>query len=90
MAYLPKAIGAPVRRHRSGKSGQHLLSSFGNTRAEKRELKKRKAAEFERRARLAKRDLDFRDSPYAAPVTVEERGGRVIETRGQAIIASRH
>ena len=38
---------------------------------------------FMRRARLAKRDLDFRDSPYAPPVTVEERGGRVIETRGR-------
>lgn len=48
--------------------------------------KMRRASEeaaFMSRARLAKRDLDFRDSPYAPPVTVEERGGRVIETRGQ-------
>lgn len=35
------------------------------------------------------RDLDYRDSPYAAPVTVEERDGRVIETRGQRCIAPR-
>ena len=36
-----------------------------------------------RYADYAKRDLDYRDSPYAAKVTVEERGGLVIETRGQ-------
>lgn len=46
-------------------------------------------AEFMRRARLAKRDLDFRDSPYAPPVTVEERGGRVIETRGRVCLGWR-
>lgn len=45
--------------------------------------------EFMVRARLAKRDLEYRESPYAAPVTVEERGGRVIETRGQACIGWR-
>lgn len=46
-------------------------------------------AAFKRRARLAKRDLDFRDSPYAPPVTVEERGGRVIETRGRTCLGWR-
>ena len=77
---------APRRPHRGGR---HSLSTFGATAAERQELKARATAEFERRARLAKRDLEYRDCPYAAPVTVEERGGRVIETRGQACIGWR-
>ena len=80
MACVPKSIVLP--RHRTGKP-HHRHGAFGETAAERRELKAREAAEFERRARLAKRDLDYRDSPYAAKVTVEERGGLVIETRGQ-------
>ena len=53
----------------------------------KRTLKARKESKFMMRARLAKRDLDYAESGCAAPVTVEERGGRVIETRGQRFIA---
>ena len=83
MAYVPKSIGLP--RRRPGKS-HHRHGAFGETEAERRELKAREAAEFERRARLAKRDLDYRDSAHAATVTVEERGGLVIETRGQPVI----
>ena len=41
---------------------------------------------FAMRARLAKRDLDYAASPCAAQVTVEDRGNRVIETRGQTIV----
>ena len=93
MAHVPKSIVLPRRR-----PGTHRHGAFGELAAERRELKAREAAEFERRARLAKRDLDYRDSPYAAPVTVEERDlrnselGQImrIEWRGQAIIASRH
>ena len=80
MACVPKSIVLP--RRRPGKP-HHPHGAFGELAAERRELKAREAAEFERRARLAKRDLDYRDSPYAAKVTVEERGGLVIETRGQ-------
>ena len=80
MAYVAKSIGLP--RRRPGKSHQRN-GAFGELSSERRELKAREAAEFARRARLAKRDLDYRDSPYAAKVTVEERGGLVIETRGQ-------
>ena len=80
MACVPKSIVLP--RHRTCKP-HHRHGAFGELAAERRELKAREAAEFERRARLAKRDLDYRDSPYAAKVTVEERGGLVIETRGQ-------
>ena len=83
MAHVPKSIVLP--RHRTGKP-HHRHGAFGETAAERRELKAREAAEFERRARLAKRDLDYRDSAYAATVTVEERGGLVIETRGQPVI----
>ena len=49
----------------------------------------RKERKFVMRARLAKRDLDYAESGHAAPVTVEERGNRVIETRGQRCIAPR-
>ena len=41
------------------------------------------------RKRLAKRDRDYAESGCASPVTVEVRGNRVIETRGQVCIASR-
>ena len=80
MAYVTKSIVSP--RRRPGKP-HHRHGAFGELSSERRELKAREAAEFARRARLAKRDLDYRDSPYAAKVTVEERGGLVIETRGQ-------
>ena len=86
MACVPKSIVLP--RHRTGKP-HHRHGAFGETAAERRVLKAREAAEFERRARLAKRDLDYRDSAYAATVTVEERGGLVIETRGQPVIGFR-
>ena len=85
MAYVPKSIGLP--RRRPGKP-HHPHGAFGELASERRELKAREAAELARRARLAKRDLDYRDSPYAAKVTVEERGGLVIETRGQACIGA--
>ena len=49
----------------------------------------RKESKFMMRARLAKRDLDYTESGCAANVTVEERGGIVIETRGQRCIAPR-
>ena len=80
MAYVPQSIVPP--RRRPGKP-HHRHGACGGLASERRELTAREAAEFERRARLAKRDLDYRDSPYAAKVTVEERGGCVIETRGQ-------
>lgn len=83
MAYVTKSVVQP--RRRPGKS-HHRHGAFGELAAERRELKAREDAEFERRARLAKRDLDYRDSAYAAKVTVEERGGLVIETRGQPVI----
>lgn len=86
MSDVPNSIALP--RRRPGKP-HHRHGAFGETAAERRELKAREAAEFERRARLAKRDLDFRDSPYAPPVTVEERGDCVIETRGQRCIGWR-
>ena len=41
------------------------------------------------RKRLAKRDRDYAESGCASPVTVEVRGNRVVETRGQVCIASR-
>lgn len=86
MAYVAKSIVPP--RRRPGKP-HHRHGAFGETAAERSLLKAREAAEFARRARLAKRDLDYRDSPYAAKVTVEERGGLVIETRGQRCICWR-
>ena len=55
----------------------------------KRTLKERKDSKFMMRARLAKRDRDYAESGCASPVTVEVRGNRVIETRGQVCIASR-
>ena len=85
MAYVTQSIVPP--RRRPGKP-HHRHGSFGELASERRELKAREAAEFKRRARLAKRDLDYRDSAYAAKVTVEERGGLVIETRGQPVIGA--
>ena len=52
-------------------------------------LRKREAADIERRERLAARDADYAGSPCAAPVTVEERGNRVIETRGRCCLGWR-
>ena len=86
MADVTQSIVLP--RRRPGKS-HHRHGAFGETAAERRELKAREDAEFARRARLAKRDLDYRDSAYAATVTVEERCGLVIETRGQRVIGAR-
>ena len=80
MAYVTQSIVPP--RRRPGKP-HYQHGAFGELASERRELKAREAAEFERRARLAKRDLDYRDSPYAAKVTVEDRGNVRIETRGQ-------
>ena len=80
MSDVPNSIAMP--RRRPGKP-HYPHGAFGELAAERRELKAREAAEFARRARLAKRDLDYRDSPYAAKVTVEERGNVRIETRGQ-------
>ena len=85
MAYVTKSIVSP--RRRPGKSHQRH-GAFGELASERRELKAREAAEFERRARLAKRDLDYRDSAYAAKVTVEQRGNVRIETRGQRCIGA--
>lgn len=53
----------------------------------KRTLKAREEQKFMMRARLAKRDLDY--AAAQVPVTVEERGGVRIETRGQRCIGSR-
>ena len=50
--------------------------------------KEREELRFAMRARLAKRDLDYAESPYAAPVTVEYSGNRVIETRGLKCIGA--
>lgn len=80
-ASIPKSLVPPRRR-----KPHHPHGAFGELASERRELKEREAAEFARRARLAKRDLDYRDSPYAAKVTVEERDGRVIETCGQVLV----
>ena len=55
----------------------------------KRSLKARGAQKFMMRKRLAKRDLDYAESPYAARVVVETRGNIVVETRGQRCIAPR-
>ena len=55
----------------------------------KRMKKEREQQKFMMRARLAKRDLDYAESPYASPVTAEDRGNRVVETRGRCCIAPR-
>ena len=55
----------------------------------KRMLKARRESKLKMLARLAKRDIDYAESGCAAKVTVEERGGRVIETRGNRCIAPR-
>ena len=95
MPYVTKSVCAP-KRHKPGKP-HHRIGSFGETAAERRELKAREEAAFMRRARLAKRDLDYAESPYTAPVTVEEREfgnselGTImrIETRGRCCIGWR-
>ena len=46
-----------------------------------------RAAKRARAARLARRDAEY--AAAHVPVTVEVRGNRVIETRGQVCIASR-
>ena len=51
--------------------------------------KKKSDPHAERLARLAQRDAEFAASPYAPKVTVEERGGKIIETRGTPCISSR-
>ena len=86
MAYVTQSIVQP--RRRPGKP-HRPHGAFGELASERRELKAREAAEFERRARLAKRDLDYRDSAYAATVSVEQRGNVRIETRGQPVIGFR-
>lgn len=55
----------------------------------KRMKKGREQQKFMMRARLAKRDLDYAESPYAARVVVETRGNIVVETRGQRCVAPR-
>ena len=55
-----------------------------------REMQKdREDAKLKAWSRLEKRDADYAASPCAAPVTVEERGGIRIETRGQRCIGWR-
>ena len=52
------------------------------------EIKKsERAAKRARAVRLARRDAEY--AAAHVPVTVEVRGNRVIETRGQVVIASR-
>lgn len=66
------------------------VSQFEKASAELRKMKReRKESKFIMRARLAKRDLDYAESGCAAPVTVEERNGKIIEWRGQRCIAPR-
>lgn len=55
----------------------------------KRMLQFREGQKHALRARLAARDEAYAASPCAAKVTVEVRGRRVIETRGQSCIAPR-
>ena len=56
----------------------------------KRAERMAKKSEMElRRERLAARDADYAESPCAAPVTVETRGNRVIETRGRCCLGWR-
>ena len=86
MAYVPQSIVPP--RRRPGKP-HHPHGAFGELAAARRGRRAREAAECERRARLAKRGLDYRDSPYAAKVTVEDRGNVRIETRGQRCLGWR-
>lgn len=81
-----KQYGAGPRKPRESRPSR---GTYGATAAERQELKERKIFAAQRRERLAKRDLDFRDSPYAPTVTVEERGGRVIETRGRVCLGWR-
>ena len=61
----------------------------GERGARKRTSKFKADKAFCRRVRLALLDLKYAESGHAAPVTIEVRGNRVIETRGQDCIASR-
>ena len=66
------------------------ISQCEKSSAELRKMTRARMNEkFMRRARLAKRDLDYAESGCAAAVTVEERDGIRIETRGQRCIAPR-
>lgn len=58
-------------------------AAAGSLRSLQREREERR---FMMRVRLAKRDLDYAESPCAAKATVEERGGVRIETRGRAVV----
>ena len=65
------------------------ISQCEKSSAELRKMKRaRRNEKFMRRARLAKRDIDYAESGCAAAVTVEERGGIRIETRGQCGIGA--
>lgn len=65
------------------------ISQYGKASAELRRMVRagtnRKCA---MRKRLAKRDRDYAESGCASPVTVDVRGNRVIETRGQVCIGA--
>ena len=73
------------------------ISQCEKSSAELRKMTRaRRNEKFMRRARLAKRDLDYAESGHAAPVTVEERDlrnseiGQIIriETRGRCGIGA--
>ena len=75
-------------------SGRKIDQAATASRELKRTLKVRRESKFMMRARLAKRDLDYAESPYAARVVVDcvqTTDGRtlVVETRGQRCIAPR-
>ena len=70
--------------------GLRMNSHAVNQRKRRAEQKAKKKSEMELRyERLAARDADYAGSPCAAPVTVEERGNLVIETRGRACLGWR-
>lgn len=52
----------------------------------KRMITARETQRMRIRARLAARDAAYSASPCAPKVTVEVRGRRVVETRGQAVV----
>ena len=64
------------------------VSQYQKSLSELRRMKRdREEREFMKRARLAKRDLDYAEN--SAPVTVEERDGKIVEWRGQRVIGCR-
>lgn len=77
-----KRYGPPKPKKRKPGKPHHHCGAFGETAVEKAEMKARDAAAEARRARLEARDRLYAASPYAARVTVETRGGVVVETRG--------